>query len=1207
MKNVIITAVILLALTAQQLYCQLSVELKPNAVGSYETVNAEAIPLLTAKIRVAYQGQYVGLQPENILILENNRISKPYQISADADNWNLVKWYTSAPGPVMPNYVTFFINYANNNGGITGLYLRQDMPLLSFRNDNYEVIDNISWGILAPGEKKYKRFILLSPMAKKDTVKGIYEEMPIRIDSVRTHTQEFSWYWHGSMFNTEKPPTDIRSPFAYNVSGIFMPQDTIYYRDRMTVYYEGGAKKDIDLIGNKYHLETNTVLKLEYPLGGEIMAPCEEIDIRWSGHAGEFPTIVEYTSNEGSSWNIIGASNDSTLRWRIPKDLTGDVLFRVRQKDTMPAFHNLIVDNTPVLRISFRNDGEKMLSANASGRIYEWNIENKTASQAYLIGDYKYPADVIIITGLDYIETYDMFAVSYYKNTGNQANRRDSIAFFEIGEYSQPKFKIAAGQGYFIGNMYVEPNRRFIVVQPSFGSQLLLLDPENGNFLRTVNFEHIITSISFSKKIDKMVASLLNGKVHILSMPDFELEKSIDFSYLPVISELALSPNGRYLALGIMAPQSTPITGASTQIHVVDLKIDMIVRTNGRISSQPIGLEFNAESSILVIGAQAVPQISKWYLETDYVETSGGNAGELTDFAFSPDGHSLATSSASADNLKLRTMVFEEIDQTDDFVHIVEAFPKLDSLNAGELYIGETKSYITDTAFCNKGIVPIYIFNAYMKRGRYFQLKDFSIPDTVFPGQCVPIRVDFNPLDTGLITDSLVIVTCSRSYEIKVWGNSKNRNISFFSNVFDFGEQCLNDTTIKEFLFIKNEDPVPLLVNSIPIFGQNYNSFEIVNPIRDQILAPGETITLKSRFIPRQLSENLAEIGVMHSGQQKFIPKAGLKGVGIGTYLGISHPRLMFIPEIRQRTFKVENKSLNKITIENIIVKPVDVFRLLSTLPIDIERNNSTEITIEWFGNEFRDGEILIEASPCASASNMTIGLYSGTSALTITDVEADPRENAIIPIKFKNTENRPYQGKRFLEAEITINPRMFYPMEVKSPYGEGLLTRNEVIDGLRVIGFRVEGDYPIEGTAVEILGIAGLAETDFSPINFLENKQFWGSQVQTVLFPGTFSLINLCGERRILHPSNNVEIISMKPNPVSDFCEIEFEVSREASVVIEIFDNLGNKMQSTSNISAREGTNTFSIPVHSLSPGTYRALVRMGADFAAQLFVVIR
>ena len=1195
-----------MAFCVAKLHSQISIEIKP-VQGSYETVDAKNIPLLTAQLRVAYDSQYITLAPENIIILENNRTTKPVEVTKVANNWNLVKWYTAAPGPVLPNYVTFFVNYNNENAVITGLYSRQDMPLLSFRNDSYEVIDNLNWGILPPGEKKYKRFILLASMAKKDTVAGKYEEMPMMIDSVKTHTKEFSWYWHGSMFNTQKPPTQIRSPFAYNVSGIYMPNDTMYHRDRLTVYYEGGAKNEIDLIGNKYHVETNSVLKLEYPLGGELLTPCDEIDIRWSGYSAEFPTIVEYSSNEGVNWNIIGASDDSTLHWRIPKDLLGDVLFRVRQKDTMPAFHNLIIDKTPVMRIAFRDDGEKMLAANASGMIYEWTVEDKSHSPAYLISDYKYPADVIIITGLDYIEKYGMFAVSYYKNTNNQQNRRDSIAFFNIGEYEQPKFKIAAGQYYFIGNMYVEPRRRFIVIQPSFGSQLLLLDPENGQFIKTVDFEHIITSISFSKKTDKMVASLLNGKVQILSMPDFTIEKQLDFSYLPVISQLALSPNGKYLALGMMAPQSTPVTSSSTQIHVVDLGIDMIVRTNGRISSEPLGLEFNAESSILVIGARAVPQISKWYLESDYVETSGGNSGELTDFAFSPDGHSLATSSASDDNLKMRTMVFEEIDQTEDFVHIVGAEPKLDSLNVGELFIGESKDFQKDTCFCNSGIVPIYVFNAYLKKNKYFKLLDFPLPDTIFPGQCLPVKVAFNPLDTGLITDSLIIVSCSRSYYIKLWGYSKNRNISFFSSVFDFGEQCLNDTTVKEFLFIKNEDPVPLMVNSIAVFGQNYSSFEITNPIHNQIVEPGGIVSLKSLFIPRQLAENIADVGVLHSGQEKLMPKTKFRGIGIGTFLGISHSQLMFIPEIRQRTFTIENKSLNKITLERVTIKPDDVFRLLTPLPMDIEKNDSVDLKIEWFSNEFKEGKVTIEASPCASVSDLFLGLYNGTSTVSIPAVEADPRESAVIPINFKNTENRSYQGVRFLEGEFTINPRMFYPQEIVSPYGDAKLTRNEIVDGLRIIGFKINGNFPLEGTAAEVHGLAGLAETDISPITFRDNNTYWGSAVSTIFSNGSLQLINLCGERRVLHPENNIEILSLQPNPAYDFYEVELEINRDAYVVIEMYDNLGYKIQSTSAILAHKGINKMSIPVSNLLPGTYRVLAKMDADFDTQLIVVIR
>ncbi len=1207
MKKLVFLITAFLIAGSVEIFAQISLEIKPVIQGSSITVNADSIPMLKAKIRASADGMYLNLKPENVIIQENNRTVKPAEIIQGEDNWNEIKWYTPAPGPLMPNYVTFYVSHDNNFSGITGYYTRQDMPQIGFKNIDYEAIDYLSFGKTAPGDKKYQRFILNAAMAKKDTIDGEYTEVPLHIDSIRTHSKEFSWYWHGSIFNDKKPPLDINSGFAYKVSGIFEPPDTNYYRDRLTVYYDGGAQKDLDLIGNFYHLETESVLQLEYPLGGEVLTPCDEIDFRWTGHAGEFPTLIEYTSNEGVTWKIIGSSQSSSYKWKIPKDLTGDLLFRIRQKDTLPTVYNLKIDDTPVYRISFRKDGEKMLAANVSGYIYEYDIETKVPTGPYKIGSYKYPADVIIITGLDYIEQHDMFAVSYYKNIFNQNIRNDSIAFFKTGQFDKPLFKIAAGNRYYIGNMYVEPERRYIVIQPSFGSRLRILDPETGDFIRTVDFENIITSVSFSRNTGKMVASLLNGKVQILSLPDFQVEKTLDFSYLPIITQLALAPNGKYLAIGEMPPQGTMVSSSSTKIHIFDIDKNMIVRSNGRISSAPLGLEFNAESSILVVGSRAVPQIMKWYLESDYVETSGGNAGELTDFAFSPDGHSLATSSASDDNLNLRTVVFEEIDQTEDFVHVISPSPSLDSLNAGEIFIGENRDYTIDTLFCNAGEVPLYVFNAYMKKGIFFKITGMTLPDTLLPGECFPVQISFNPLDTGLIEDELVIVSCSKNYEIKLKGISKKRNISFYSEVFDFGEQCLLDTTEKEVLFIKNEDPVPLTINSISFFGGSYNSFETANVIQDTVLPPGESMSVDFRFIPRELGENKTNAGVKHSFQQKLMPQAVFRGTGIGTFLGLKSERIMFIPEIRQRTFTIENKASNLITIEDVTFKPEGIYRLITPMPVDIEGLDSTLITIEWYSNEFEQGTMTIKASPCATASDVVLDMYSGNSQLSIPTVEADPRGSAVIPVFFKNTENRSYKGVRFFDAEIEINPRMFYPEEVISLYGEAVLTKNEIIDDRRVIGFRVDGVYPIEGTVAEIHGIAGLAETDSSPIEFREASPFWGTAVSSSHTPGTLKLFNLCGERRVLHPQNNIEIVSLKPNPVNDFCEIQFELSRPGYVTLEIYDNLGNKVQSTSEFYAREGVNIINIPAYDLLPGTYRVLIKMGGDFAAKLFIVVR
>ena len=71
---------------------------------------------------------------------------------------------------------------------------------------------------------------------------------------------------------------------------------------------------------------------LTYPIGGEGFDPGTIETIRWDSYGGTGTFNLEYSTNNGSSWNTITTSVTSSVRfynWTVPTTLSGEVLVRV--------------------------------------------------------------------------------------------------------------------------------------------------------------------------------------------------------------------------------------------------------------------------------------------------------------------------------------------------------------------------------------------------------------------------------------------------------------------------------------------------------------------------------------------------------------------------------------------------------------------------------------------------------------------------------------------------------------------------------------------------------------------------------------------------------------------------------------------------------------------------------------------------------------
>jgi WD40 repeat protein len=1169
-------------------------------------VDTSEFPTLVIKIKAIKNNSQFIFDKNNILLIENVNSISPESVSPpDNNQFQTVRWKTKINGPssLTLHRLSVIVFSGSDLGTLSTSFYKSYLSVISITNSKDRFEPDMYFGNLKRGEDTTRGIIVNAPIA--NVVNN--REIPVKIDSIKTYSKYFTYEWYGSSIDSTRPPKQLISPFYYRAAIKFKPDDTTYYRDKFTVYFDGGRKEEINLIGNQFIIPRNTVLQLIKPNGGEIILPCQQYEIKWKGAVKGIPTSIFLSIDNGSSWEQIASTSDSVFLWQVPDLPTNRALIKVKQEFTNTTTKTLKEDDIPVRKIAYRSDGGRVISVNDAGFLKEWDLQTGTSTLTKIVTQIPYPTERIKPLGIDYFDNDTKIYVVYRKESYFGDPSQDSIAFFKIEE-NQPYLKLQIPQNFAVRKAVLDAGRKRIALVPQTGMNILLLSVDDGSIIRTLTFDKPVGTFTFNKVLDKSAVALLNGEVQILRNEDFSVKDQLFFDDLPLIYELGLSPDGEMLAIGCSAPLSVGTNTNRNEIHVVNIKNKLIIRTGRKSASNPVALEFGPTSAHLIVGSAAQPQIAFWDLPGDeFIGSMSGNDNILTDFKFSPDGHSIATSAASGENLNIRFFTYPEEDQSNGTFRIVRPEFVYKDITLEPAYLASDNERIMKGVICNTGEVPLGLDNSWLVSGKHFRMKKTITPNTIYPGECLDVEFYYHPLDTGKLIDTLVITTCTKWFFLKIESIGLKRNITFLNNMFDFGEICVGDTNTRIIDLFRNDDPVPLKVNFIAIDDKINASFRIISMAKDTILQPGEIFRAEIKFHPAEFGEIYRDVFVFHSDQTFMTPNTSFHGRGLGTVFEFSHPNLVFIPEIGIRKIKIINNSKNQTTIVNAIFSQEGFYRILTKLPLNIAAGGEAEIEIETVKLSQSPVSLNFEAIPCNSLSSISIEAYSGISELTIPKVEADPKGRAIIPINFTNSENRQYNGLRFFEAEITINSRLFLPDTVKSDYGTAKLTRNEIVEGKRIIGIKIEGDFPVNGKVAEISGYAGLGETDTSSIEFVPNGKFWGVSVQTKLKNGFFQLINLCEGRYILQNEGIISGLTIIPNPVANDFILEFESIESGIATVEIFNNSGSLVLKQTNIEVNRGQNKVNIDASLINSGSYKLVVKIRSSFSVKELIIIR
>jgi hypothetical protein len=124
-------------------------------------------------------------------------------------------------------------------------------------------------------------------------------------------------------------------------------------------------------------------IAVTYPMGGESFVPAETEYIRWDAQGSTGTFLIEYSSDNGTTWVTLSAAVAGTARyytWTVPAGVTGQALIRVTRgakSDVSDAAFNIIPVPTN-LAIDFRCPASFQLSWNA--------VAGATSYEVYALG-----------------------------------------------------------------------------------------------------------------------------------------------------------------------------------------------------------------------------------------------------------------------------------------------------------------------------------------------------------------------------------------------------------------------------------------------------------------------------------------------------------------------------------------------------------------------------------------------------------------------------------------------------------------------------------------------------------------------------------------------------------------------------------------------------------------------------------------------------
>lgn len=1192
---------ILLIIPFYNLYPQLTIESR-----NFQN-NPRVNSIVSCEILVKNNNSNLIIPKDNIIVNERNYPRTLEKIENLSDGWQKIYWYpnndrilTTKDDPLGEYISQIIVSYQGKVTQSSILKNEMNTPKMSIisTNGNRSNIYDFNFGARNIGDSAVFQFYLKNdrPIAQ-NFKENIFEST--KIDSITITGTGFTYLWQGDFFSgtlNAIPPFNMLGTSDNLFDVIFRPTENRYYNELMTFHYQGGAKRQMKLFGNGYNIDYKSKFKLLYPNGGEEFAPCQEIEVKWTGHTLGRNTYIEIRYGT-SSWFRLGTTLDSVYKFKLSNLKNENVFIRVGQE--LEESNPFIMENSGrVNSIGFKSNGTRLVYPK-NNLLVEWDL-TKSIPEKIRELNLNVLNNNLNIKDVKF-ENNNIISL-HNKESQSGFKSRDTISVFdEINNTSTLKRAIDEIE---IKNIEIDEQQRFLYFVPTLSNKLKAYDLNNNIFVSDKIFNYPISTFSINYADNEIVITFMNGDILFFDKAQFEtgnliLKRIINLPDVPIIKNCKISPNGKFLVLGFEYNQDD-LFKETNYITLVDAKTGVIFSIRKDSFFENVGLSFSSESNLVVSGYTGDPQILSYDMITGKSNKLFVGQSSLTYLAYSPQGSAFAASTnglqgGATVSYRTYSNAVSDINDSSFKVLIPKSIIKVADFGEELIYTNNIKTL--NNIICNESKAPFFFDDVKLKNGRHFELTNNLMLDTINPNNCKNITLNFTPKDTGLVVDTLIFNSCDNEIYVTLRGFGKSRNVRFIINPVTLNEKCIGEKHYITLELFQNLDTVNLSISSFEFEKLSNSSFKILYPSQDTTIAPNGILSIRIEYILDTLGTFSPYLRTYHNNQIKYFFENVFTVKGIGTYIDLSHKILPFTLEDRIRKIKLENLSLQNVFISDYILSGVNNFKVNTPTNIEVKPNESFDIEIEWDGTPFTEGNLFINANPCLVQNNIRLVNYIGTTLITINETESNPTEDAFVILDMKNTENFSYKGNRKFEATLSLDYEVFYPEKIISKYSNPKIEINPILNGdRREFKVVLEGDFELEGELMKIQGKPGLSDEDSTHIQIV-SEDFFGKSVNDTYRPGKLRIIDICGDRRIL-PLVNIQSINNYPNPFFNNLNIELESDfiEDSEIDLFLYTTTGNIIKKMK-FNLSYGMNTLNLNLSELENGIYNILIEYQTD----------
>ncbi len=603
------------------------------------------------------------------------------------------------------------------------------------------------------------------------------------------------------------------------------------------------------------HIDEKTI-RLTHPNGGETFVAGTDTMITWEGISPDEKVVLEYSFNDGKSWNVVSSSaSDLEYNWNnIPNTPSQKCLAKVRQvgnsSTTLTKLNALSGHSQEINDINWSPDGSKIVSTGIENNAFIWDSETGDRLHT-LIGhentlfqaDWSPDGSKIVTTSDD--ET----AKIWDAKSGNMLHT-------------------LSGHTHVVFDSEFSPDGNYAATA-SFDATAKIWDANNGSLVHTLSGHgDRVYHISWSPDGKYLATTSRDSTVIVWNIAEGTIHQILENHFWEK-RNAAWSPDGTMLAAG--GNSAIYIWGAQNGEVLQELSTNNFV-TEVRWNNDGIHLAANGQYNIWnVFEGKSLFQLDAagphidWnpdqrLLASDRIiwDAFTGTALKHLDSSvfnavWAPDGERIAAATRSNDIVIWKFMQNTiQQDISDENWSIVVTHIKSFDVDMEKNVLGSKKDSLVSNFLTNDGSYKIRIDSIVIsgKDKEQFSVISSSYGLEIPPGSAKDIEFQFEPASEGIKDAVINIYTQTGKLEQKIIGEGVNPILEVESKIIDFGQVYLGKNKSLNRVVLKNISDQEVQINSAVLAGPDTEQFIILSSTSSFIINSGEKKSFDLQFKP---------------------------------------------------------------------------------------------------------------------------------------------------------------------------------------------------------------------------------------------------------------------------------------------------------------------------------------------------------------------